>query len=79
MMSREEARLVAERFLDAEVRDRFEFDVVIVERSVKDLGDMWVFPYDGRAYVEADDWHEAMAGNMPVMVDKATGLPSFAE
>lgn len=62
----ESARQIAEQFLDAEVRGRFSYPVVIVEYAVEDLNDMCVFPYNGKAYVEADDWHQATAGNVPV-------------
>ncbi|MFG2010028.1 YrhB domain-containing protein [Micromonospora sp. NPDC048868] len=78
MISLEAARQVAEQFLDAEVRGRFSYPVVIVDYAIKDIADAYVFPYNGKAYVEADDWHQAMAGNLPVMVDKRTGEARFS-
>lgn len=77
MISLEAARQLAEQFLDAEVRGRFSCPVVIVDYAVEDLDDVYVFPYDGKAYVEADDLHQAMAGNVPVVVDKRTGEARF--
>ncbi|WP_406037065.1 YrhB family protein [Micromonospora sp. NBC_00898] len=77
VISMESARQIAEQFLDAEVRGRFSFPVVIVDYAVEDLNDLYVFPYNGKAYVEADDWHQAMAGNTPVVVDKRTGQARF--
>jgi hypothetical protein len=78
MLSQAEARTVAEAFLDTEIRARFDHDIVIVEESVRDRGDAWIFPYNGRAYVERDDWREMLAGNVPVAVDKETGAAGFA-
>jgi hypothetical protein len=72
------ARALAEAFLDTELRSRFPHEIVIVEYAIKDRGDAWVFPYNGRAYVERDDWREAMAGNVPVAVDKVTGAVGYA-
>lgn len=77
MISMEAARQTAEQFLDAEVRGRFRHPVVIVDDAVEDLGEVYVFPYNGKAYVEADDWHQAMAGNVPVVVDKRTGQARY--
>lgn len=78
MISIHDARRVAERFLDENVRERFDFEVVIVAGAVRDDGAKWIFPYDGKAYVECGDWQQAMAGNVPVTVDKVTGAAGFA-
>lgn len=79
MISIEDARRIAERFLDEYVRGRFDFEVVIVDASIGDVGAVWVFPYDGRAYVDLNDWREAMAGNVPIVVDKETGRVGFKD
>lgn len=78
MISIHDARRVAEQFLDENVRERFDFEVVIVEGAVRDDGAKWIFPYDGKAYVERGDWRQAMAGNVPIRVDKVTGVAEFA-
>lgn len=78
MISVQDARQLAERFLDENVRERFDFEVIIVEGAVRDDGAKWIFPYDGKAYVERDDWRQVMAGNVPVVVDKVTGVAEFA-
>ncbi|MFG1780479.1 YrhB domain-containing protein [Micromonospora sp. NPDC049048] len=78
VISLDSARQLAERFLDAEVRGHFSHPVVIVDSAVEDLDEAYVFPYNGKAYVEADDWHQAMAGNVPVVVNKRTGRVSFS-
>ncbi|MEU7933417.1 YrhB domain-containing protein [Micromonospora echinofusca] len=74
----ESARQIAERFLDAEVRRGFDFPVVIVDDAVTVEEDSYVFPYDGKGYVEVDDWRQAMVGNLPVMVDRRTGRARFS-
>ena len=79
MLTRAAAQKVAEAHLDADIRARFHHDVVIVEWAVRDRGDAWIFPYNGRGYVERDDWREAMAGNLSIAVDKGTGLATFTE
>ncbi|MEU4163806.1 YrhB domain-containing protein [Actinoplanes sp. NPDC026670] len=79
MITIEDARSIAEAFLDVNVRERFSFQIVIVEASIRDAGNVWVFPYDGKAYVDRHDWREAMAGNSPVVVDKETGKANFGK
>ena len=71
MISQAEARRIAEEFLD-EMRARFPHEIVIVEEAIEDRADAWVFPYDGRGYIERDDINEVMLGNRPLVVDKKT-------
>ncbi|GAA0480732.1 hypothetical protein Ade02nite_55790 [Paractinoplanes deccanensis] len=77
MMSRDEARARAENFLDEEVRSRIPFDVVIIETAIGDGGDAWIFPYDGRGWVERGDARELLAGNAPVSVSKRDGAVRY--
>ncbi|MET7472027.1 YrhB domain-containing protein [Micromonospora sp. NPDC005686] len=77
MLSKEGARRSAEEFLDAEVRPRFRYGILVVEDGVEESEDAWIFPYDGQAYVELGDWRQAMAGNSPIVVDKLTGEARF--
>ena len=70
MITQEEAKRIAESFLDEYVRPQIPFEVVIVERAITEQNDHWVFPYNGRAYVESSDWNEALAGNNPVYVNR---------
>ena len=79
MISIEDARRIAEEYLDENVRERFDFEVVVVDVSIKDVGNFWIFPYNGRAYVDQNDFREAMAGNVPIVVDKETGRASFTD
>jgi hypothetical protein len=73
------ARETAESFIDVEMRSRFPHDILIVEAAIEDRGDVWVFPYDGRGYVERGDLSEAMAGNLPIIVNKETGVVAFED
>ena len=77
MISLAEARQIAERFLDVELRARFPHEIVILQEWVEDQGDAWIFPYNGRGFVERDDFNEIMAGNTPIAVNKETGLATF--
>jgi hypothetical protein len=77
--SQDGARRAAEAFLDTEIRVRFPHEVVIVEEAIRDTGDAWIFPYNGRGYLERDDFSEVMAGNTPIAVNKETGVAGFAE
>ncbi|MFI1995727.1 YrhB domain-containing protein [Actinoplanes sp. NPDC020271] len=76
-MDLSEARSTAEAFLDERMRPRFSHEIVILGDFVKERGDAWVFPYNGRGYVERGDINEAMAGNAPLAVSKETGAVTF--
>lgn len=79
MISLDEGRAAAEEFLDKHIRGNFDFRVVIVEGSISDLGRHWLFPYDGIGYAERGDWREAMAGNVPILVDKQAGVAVLSQ
>ncbi|MGW0215926.1 YrhB domain-containing protein [Micromonospora chokoriensis] len=77
-LTRDEARLLAERFLDEELRVRFPHEIVIVDSAVEKVGEGWLFPYDGKAYVESNDVREIMAGNIPLIVNDVSGEVKYA-
>ncbi len=77
MLSLEEARTEAERFLDLRVRPQHPYEIVVIDRHVEDHGDSWLFPYDGKGYVEQNSFSEMMVGNTPVRVFKETGAADF--
>jgi hypothetical protein len=77
VLTLKEARDLVEEFLDSEMRVRFPHEIVIVDEGVRDQGNAWVFPYDGRGYIERGDFDEMMLGNVPLMVDKNTGVVKF--
>jgi hypothetical protein len=78
LISLERARLIAERFLDSNVRETIEFEVVVIEDAVRDEGTVWVFSYNGKGFVEQGDVSQLLAGNQPVAVEKKTGTASFS-
>jgi hypothetical protein len=53
------------------------FEVVILDDYVKDVGDAWIFPYNGKGYVEMGDIMESIPGNTPVRVEKVSGVVGF--
>ncbi|MEU8111988.1 YrhB domain-containing protein [Micromonospora sp. NPDC048947] len=77
-LARDEARLLAERFLDEQLRVRFPHEIVIVDSGIKKVDEGWLFPYDGKAYVESHDVREIMAGNIPLIVNEVSGEVKYA-
>ena len=77
MIKKDEARSIAEKFLDENIRPRISHEVVIVDCAVEDRADCWFFPYNGRGYLERDDFTEIMAGNLPILVNKETGAVGY--
>ena len=71
MLNLDAARVVAERYLDP-IRQSG-LDVVIDEQSTLELSFGWVFFWNGRAFLEADDRDSMLVGNAPLIVDRATG------
>jgi hypothetical protein len=65
-VTREEAQRLA---LDWLTNDEWEPAVTKVE----DAGDAWRIFYNNRVYVETRAVSHALAGNLPVLVDKGTG------
>ena len=77
MVSLEAARAEAECFLDLRVRPQHPYEVLIIDQDVEDQGDAWLFPYDGRGYIEQNSVTEMMLGNSPIRVLKETGAADF--
>jgi len=70
----EHARVIAERFLQENVR-RDDSDVIIMDDEVglEPIG--WVFPYQTRSYVEEGE--NPLAGNLPIVVSDSDGSARF--
>lgn len=79
MGSLEVAQASALAFIAANIRPNLDHDVVIVDDLVREFEHYWCFPYDGARYVKFDDPVDVMAGNVPIVVEKATGKARFAE
>lgn len=65
-----EARAVAERFLDDEIRPDFEEELILIDSGIVETPDVWVFPYDTRIYAETLEVAHAIVGNAPIVVPK---------
>jgi hypothetical protein len=70
-----EARRIAERDLDRRIRPDAGLDIVIT--GVQDFPGYWVVNYNSRAFVETGSFLDALAGNAPIIIDKATGESRF--
>jgi hypothetical protein len=57
----------------AEMEPRARTELVIDDRETRAEDWCWVFFYNSRAYVEDGDVIKALAGNGPIVVEKATG------
>lgn len=53
------------------------FEVLILDDYVKDQGDSWLFPYNGRGYIEERKVLEMIPGNTPIRVFKDSGEAGF--
>lgn len=73
MTSREDARKLAEDLLDAEVRPDLDEEIVIPAEYIQESERFWILFYNTRIYVETGSLSHALAGNGPILVEKATG------
>lgn len=51
----------------------FDDSLIILDELTQEIDLGWVFFYDSKRYIEADDFDYALAGNGPVVVIQATG------
>jgi hypothetical protein len=71
-MTREEARALVEEFLESGP-DSGDAGVVIIDSATLERSWGWVFLYQSREYLETGNDSDALVGNAPVIVDRATG------
>jgi hypothetical protein len=76
-MDLQEARAIAERVLDDEVRTADGPEIVIVDEFTVESPDAWVFVYNTQEWVETREDEVALLGNAPIFVERATGKASF--
>ncbi len=69
--SADDARAVAETFLDRAIRPSVEMDVVTTE--VREFETCWAVGWNSSAYVEGGEISSALAGGGPVIVNRRTG------
>jgi immunity protein 35 of polymorphic toxin system len=77
MMELEEAKVVAERVMNENVRSAQGGGVVIFDEHTVESDEWWVFVYNTRAYLQSGDFRRSLVGNPPIMVNKATGEAKF--
>lgn len=71
MISYNEAKGLAQRYLE----ENLEGMVYVGEPDAEWEGH-WVFPYDSKRYLETKHIEDAIGGNLPVLVNKETGILS---
>ncbi|WP_330182199.1 YrhB family protein [Nocardia sp. NBC_01503] len=76
-MTPDTARELAERKL-AELAAANELGAVrIVDDAIVETDSDWYFPYDAIAYLEQGEISAALAGNIPIRVEKSSGETSL--
>lgn len=70
-MELDEVRMIAEEVLDSEVRQGAGAAVVVT--AIYEYAQNWVVLYNTRAFWEDGSASHALAGNGPIIIDKATG------
>jgi len=66
------ARTLASQEVD-EVARRSGLDLALDDHTTRDEGWCWLFFYNTREYVETRNVGDALAGNGPILVEKASG------
>jgi Immunity protein 35 len=77
LVSLGEARSAAENFLNLRVRPQHPYEVVILDSYIEERDESWLFPYNGKGYVERGEFSEMMLGNTPICVSKESGAADF--
>jgi hypothetical protein len=70
--SPDDARAVAEAFLDDAVRPSFG-ETAVVTTTVRQFATCWAIGWNTRAYVEGGNISDALAGNGAIIVNRRTG------
>jgi len=71
MVDREQARAIAQKFLDDEVQPMSSYDLVLT--VVMEFPHCWVVGFNGSEYVKTGDFRHALAGAGPIIVNRRTG------
>lgn len=72
LKSAEEARSLAERHL-AELPMSPPTELVILDEHTMEIDFGWVFFWNSKKYQETGEFHYALAGNAPLIVDRLDG------
>ncbi|MFF2556921.1 YrhB domain-containing protein [Nocardia sp. NPDC058058] len=74
----EAARALAERKLAELAAGNALGEVRIVDNAIVETDSDWYFPYDAVAFLDRGEISAALAGNVPVRVEKSSGEVSLA-
>lgn len=77
MIKNDEARSIAQRMLDENVRAAAGGGVAIDDDYTVDSDEWWVFVYNTKRYLQTGDVRQSLVGNRPIMVNKTTGEAKF--
>jgi Immunity protein 35 len=70
VLSRDEAREIAEAFLQAEIQPQIAEEVLVTE--LREYPGAWVAVYNSRKFAETGSISYALAGNSPLIINKET-------
>lgn len=77
MIERDQAKIIAERLMNQDVRSARGGGVMIFDEHTVESDDWWAFVYNSRAYRESGDFRQSLVDNPPIMVNKATSEAKF--
>lgn len=72
MLSKDEARSVAERYI-AELESVIGTELVLIDEATIERTFGWVFFYNSRSYVDTGNFSECLVGNAPVIITRENG------
>jgi Immunity protein 35 len=72
VLTSDEARTIAERFLDENVRPRLDAEIVVTD--VHEFPTCWLIGFNSRAYVETRSFSHMLVGGGPIIVNRRTGI-----
>lgn len=72
MITRGEAQAIVEKHL-AQKAVEWGFECAVLVGRTQEVEGGWVFHYDSRSYIETQELRFALAGNLPLFVDRMTG------
>ena len=73
MLSREQAREVAEEYLHRRFSKKHGDDIVILDAHTLEKPYGWIYFYQHRRFLETGKVRDGLIGNGPLLVDKNTG------
>ena len=72
VLTANDARTIAERFLDEQVRPHLDAEIVVTD--VREFPSCWVVGFNSRAFVETGSISHMLVGGGPIIVNRRTGV-----